>query len=673
MSKARQNVDKLNAIVSVTQYGARGDGVTDDTAAIQAAIDAAFAAGGGNVWIPEGTYCVSSSIALKSNVGIIGEQNASTLYATGSASITGLLGATTAYSFAATSTLASNALQNAIELVMTSAASVSVGDILKLDVTDATASEQYVWMTQVVGKTSNTLTIADPMPRGIATTETYSIQRLSVKGVENCTIANLRFDKGTNTGSATYGVAIYGGVNVDLSNLSFVNLGSSSRAGINLYYCLHVYLSDIFTERCGSVATAAQNYAASTGIRASNLRCYDDDGFGILFQTCAYTQATQLSCVRSTDAVGGRGIKMAGDLRGQYSDIVSNNNRYTGVGVSNAAIETQLSNLILIGNGWDPVPANQNDGLNIFGYANNVRVSNVIAYGNQGQDVAIQPTATNTYIDNVSATNVADSGTGSVITRSGILKFANTWTGNQRFVNTPNFTYTTIANFPGAGATNGNATGLQISVKDSGGVTRNHYLYTNDSSIYFQSETDIKFLPGGTEKGRLYSNGSMVLGSATGGAQGVGTLNAQAVYDDGVLLTCYVLEAWIDGAVDVNFWDGLVPDRHIAAVITGQETGNPVEIEPARIETRRHERARGFAGVATDRLNIDKFAQFLRTNKRLPAFPGPEQWQDLYAGKMATGDLLQRIWETCEVLAVHLVEARERELALEARITALEN
>lgn len=673
MSKARQNVNKLNAIVSVTQYGARGDGVTDDTAAIQAAIDAAFAAGGGNVWIPEGTYCVSSSIALKSNVGIIGEQNASTLYATGSASITGLLGATTTYIFVATSTLASNALQNAITLVMTSAASVSVGDVISLEVTKAVSggTETYRWMTQVVGKSSNTLTIADPMPITINTSETYSITRLAVKGVENCTISNLRFDKGTNTGSATYGVAIYGGVNVDLSNLSFVNLGSSSRAGINLYYCLHVWLSDIFTERCGSGATAAQNYSASTGIRANNLRCYDDDGFGILFQSCAYTQATQLSCTRAADAVGGRGIKMALDLRGQYSDIISNNNAYTGVGVSNASIETQLSNLILIGNGWNPI--GPNDGLNIFGNASNVRVSNVIAYGNQNQDISIQPNAVNTYIDNVSATIVSDNGTGSVITRAGILKFPNTWTGNQRFVNTPNFTYTTIANFPGDGATDGHATGLQISVKDSGGVTRNHYLYTNDSSIYFQSETDIKFLPGGTEKGRLYSNGSMVLGSATGGAQGVGTLNAQAVYDDGVLLTCYVLEAWIDGAVDVNFWDGLVPDRHIAAVITGQETGNPVEIEPARTETRQHERARGFAGVAADRLNIDKFAQFLRTNKRLPAFPGPEQWQDLYAGKMATGDLLQRIWETCEVLAVHLVEARERELALEARITALES
>jgi hypothetical protein len=165
----------------------------------------------------------------------------------------------------------------------------------------------------------------------------------------------------------------------------------------------------------------------------------------------------------------------------------------------------------------------------------------------------------------------------------------------------------------------------------------------------------------------LYTSG------ATGGDQGVNTINAGAVYDDGVLLTCYVLEAWLTGGIDVVFWDALVPDRNIPAVIVEQEPGNFVEVEPARIEERRHERARGFATIAADRLDIDKFAQFLRANKRLPAFPGPEQWQTLFSGKMSTGDLLQRIWETCEVLAVHLVQARERELALEARISALEN
>jgi parallel beta-helix repeat protein len=45
---------------NVKQYGAFGDGVQDDTAAIQAALDAAHAAGGGTVLFPPGVYRISN-------------------------------------------------------------------------------------------------------------------------------------------------------------------------------------------------------------------------------------------------------------------------------------------------------------------------------------------------------------------------------------------------------------------------------------------------------------------------------------------------------------------------------------------------------------------------------------------------------------------------------------
>ena len=52
--------------VSVKDYGAVGDGVTDDAAAIQAAVDAAELLGGGTVYFPPGEYRVGAGIVADS-------------------------------------------------------------------------------------------------------------------------------------------------------------------------------------------------------------------------------------------------------------------------------------------------------------------------------------------------------------------------------------------------------------------------------------------------------------------------------------------------------------------------------------------------------------------------------------------------------------------------------
>jgi hypothetical protein len=57
---------KMRDIVSVKDFGAKGDGVTDDTMAIQAAINS-FPAGDGTVFFPAGSYKVTDTITVAQN------------------------------------------------------------------------------------------------------------------------------------------------------------------------------------------------------------------------------------------------------------------------------------------------------------------------------------------------------------------------------------------------------------------------------------------------------------------------------------------------------------------------------------------------------------------------------------------------------------------------------
>jgi len=140
------------------------------------------------------------------------------------------------------------------------------------------------------------------------------------------------------------------------------------------------------------------------------------------------------------------------------------------------------------------------------------------------------------------------------------------------------------------------------------------------------------------------------VGDPTGGFQGAGTINAEAVYDDGTLLTDYVFDAALDGQIDIAAYDEATPNRVERCEDTGKEL---------KREVRTHGPARAFQ-KCMDELDPAAFEAKWRESRKLPAVARcPE--------KPSLGQLAQALLETCEVQAVHIAKLEARLRALEER------
>lgn len=129
------------------------------------------------------------------------------------------------------------------------------------------------------------------------------------------------------------------------------------------------------------------------------------------------------------------------------------------------------------------------------------------------------------------------------------------------------------------------------------------------------------------------AGGAVQVGSPSGGDKGAGSINAQAVYDDNALLSCYVFDQAIDGEVSFTKWDEKSPSG-------------------------RHDGARAFAGrigSPQDPLTLDGYAAHWREKRHLTSMPNETAF-DPAKDKLTTGEWIQRLVETVEIQAV-LIEA----------------
>lgn len=309
--------DGFPTVYDVKSYGARGDGTTDDAAAINAAITAANAAGGGTVYFPAGDYKTDSQVTLQSNIELRGDMNARltpsdtvpsyAYYATGESNIRiqGLV-------FEGTGTIRTAGTQRLLQIDSSSeiqihnctfrkarSSSVVVDNCDQGRISEclfensaytglAIRNGCFSWVVSdcIFYQNGNTLVSSTDFGRGIVIWESARIN------VTNCTLKD----------NSEYGIRFYSeagdsGSNqqIAVSNCTFENNGTVSSGGIDFYIYNEIgtlknfaITNCTFRVRSGKLGLAVQ----ATSIAVSNCS----------FESASQDQGTAISFYEATNA-----------------------------------------------------------------------------------------------------------------------------------------------------------------------------------------------------------------------------------------------------------------------------------------------------------------------------------------------------------------------------------
>lgn len=132
----------------------------------------------------------------------------------------------------------------------------------------------------------------------------------------------------------------------------------------------------------------------------------------------------------------------------------------------------------------------------------------------------------------------------------------------------------------------------------------------------------IHFMNDETVIAEVKPDGGWVHGSATGGSQGAGTINATAVYDDGVQLTDYVFE--------IEF---------------GGESKD---------------------GIHFERNTLEEEVRYVKEHYGLSSMVNRQEWEEK-DGVVSTGEMINDLWKTVEIQFLYIGELSDRIKDLESK------
>jgi hypothetical protein len=338
---ARTLANRFADVVNVKDFGAVGDGVTDDTAAIQAAIDSLVS--GGTVLLPAGSYKVTSQIQIQKPISLVGSLGNTFLLsnmATGT-----ILNLSTASPWPFDSGPTINGIIFKSSIVRSSGEFIKCSGVYYVSIINCQFLNGFTGVLHT-GIATNYFSISDCI-------------------FANNTGKNILIDSVT-----TGGPAAQGSTDITIKNITIKGQSSSSQslAGISISSCGNGVISNVSTLYSGNGLELIPNGTASRIQSLFVSNSYFDSGnkYGI-FVSGGFVNLVKFSQIWACSNTKG-GIIVSGTLTAPVQQI-----DFTSV---NACGNTNSSG----GNG---------DGLYIEQYSTNINISGCSFAGNIGNGIAI--------------------------------------------------------------------------------------------------------------------------------------------------------------------------------------------------------------------------------------------------------------------------------------------
>jgi hypothetical protein len=335
-SSSSINVSNSGTTINVVNFGAKGDGTTDDTAAINNAIAALQP--GDELFFPCGTYKISSGLRsiATNNVIIDGQTGCAagrvTIRSTGSGSTILQVGSSQSLS-SPTPIIATTADMDKSFQANFSAIGASVGDYVYLE--EAVSSSDTAHsncggsgcrgeVLKITALSGDTATVESAVHHSYDTTCCVPWVQKLINPVSGVTVHDLVLD---GSGAANYALAVLDAVNLSVTNLTAQNVAWSAIASINGYNNSYgnITITHAGTNSGGSIGGSAVSLQqqGSLNVNAVSISNMNVGAFGFI----PYREANGTFSNISIDATGtgsGRPFKTNSSAHNTFNNISVN-------------------------------------------------------------------------------------------------------------------------------------------------------------------------------------------------------------------------------------------------------------------------------------------------------------------------------------------------------------